>query len=214
MAYYQFSLPMDVSESYKFILSVCERTGCTIKRKVPQESIDIRPKFRMGKAPLPFVFYFGSSDNGTEVMVSSDTSTLAGALAAMNGNRPEAVWDLPDKEWSDLIENFKAEMPSFPLRSGKPTPVAAIPCDDGLAQESVSTGKNMSIGRAAVGGMLFGETGALIGGLSGTKKTTSQTKNIFSSTVLFRVLYSNGRVIERTVKKNSREYAELMARRV
>ena len=49
-------------------------------------------------------------------MVSSDNATLTGALAAMNGNKPEAVWDLPDKEWSDLIEDFRTALPSSRCR--------------------------------------------------------------------------------------------------
>ena len=84
--------------------------------------------------------------------------------------------------------------------------------DDGMGQESISRGKNVSLGRAAVGGLMFGGAGAVVGGFSGIKKATSQSRNIFSATVLFRVLYSNGRLIERTVKKNSREFAELMAK--
>lgn len=211
MAYYQFSLPMNTGESYQLIKTVCEKS-CIVKQECPHESIEVRTKFRMGQGSLPFVFYLRELEEGTEVMVSSDNATFTGVLVAMNGNKPESVWDLPDKEWSGLIKDFLKEYPAFPLQAGKPIPVAAEPCDDGVGQESVSRGKNISLSRAAVGGMLFGSAGAVVGGLSGTKKTISQTRNIFSATVLFRVLYSNGRLIERTVKKNSREYAELMAK--
>lgn len=213
MAYYQFSLPMNVRDSFDFVFSVCERAGCTFKWIVPDESIDLRPKVRW-RTPLQFILYFAPLDDGTEITVSTHDKTVVGALESMNKNKTEVIWDLSDKEWSDLIESFRAEMPSFPLKSGRPTPVAAIPYDDGLAQESVSAGKNISLGRAAAGGMLFGETGALVGGLSGTKQFKTQTRNVFSSTVLFQVIYSNGRVIDRVVKKNSREYAELMSKRI
>mgnify|MGYP000021426100 FL=1 len=134
MAYYQFSLPMTTSESYQIIKTVCERS-CTIKQDCPNESIEVRTRFRMGKGSLPFVFYLRELEDGTEIMVSSDNATLTGALAAMNGNKPESVWDLPDKEWSDLIEDFRKEYPAFPLQVGKPVPVAAEPCDDGMGQE-------------------------------------------------------------------------------
>lgn len=211
MAYYQFTLPLSGGETFALIKQVTEKS-CTIRQEVPGESIEVKTKFRMGKGSLPFVFYLRETGDGTEVMVSSDNGTLTGALAAMNGNKPESVWDLPDKEWSDLIEDFTAAYPGFPLRSGKPTAAAAMLCDDGMAQESVSRGKNLSLGRAAVGGALFGNTGAVLGGLSGTKQTRTQTRNVFAATVLFRVLYSNGRLIERSVKKASREYAELMAK--
>lgn len=211
MAYYQFSLPLNVSESYQLIKTVCEKS-CTVKQVCPNESIEVRTKFRVGKGSLPFAFYLRGSEGGTEVMVNSDNATLTGALVEMNRNKPESVWDLPDKEWSDLIEDFRKEYPDFPLQVGKPVPVAAEPCDDGIGQESINRGKTVSLGRAAVGGMMFGSGGAVVGGLSGTKRTVSQSRNVFSATALFRVLYSNGRLIERTVKKNSREFAELMAK--
>ena len=162
MAYYQFSLPMTASKSYQLIKTVCERS-CTIKQDCPNESIEVRTRFRMGKGSLPFVFYLRELEDGTEIMVSSDNATLTGALVAMNGNKPESVWDLPDKEWSDLIEDFRKEYPAFPLQDGKPVPVAAEPCDDGMGQESISRGKNVSLGRAAVGGLMFGSAGAVVG---------------------------------------------------
>nr|DAZ23223.1 MAG TPA: hypothetical protein [Caudoviricetes sp.] len=212
MAYYQFTLPMNTGDTYSLVKTVCEKS-CTIKSECPSESIEVKTKFRMGKGSLPFVFYLRELEDGTEVTVCSDNGTLTGALAAMgNKNKEETIWDLPDKEWSDLIEDFTLTCPGFPLRSGKPVPVAAVPCDDGIAQESIGQNKPFSLGRAAVGGLAFGYPGALMGGMSGTKKTKTQTRNVFSSTILFRVLYSNGRVIERTVKKNSREYAELSAK--
>lgn len=212
MAYYQFTLPMNPSDTYSLVKTVCEKS-CIVKSECPPESIEIKTKFRMGKGSLPFVFYMRELEDGTEVTVCSDNGSLTGALAAIgNKNKEEAVWDLTDKEWSDLIENFAAAYPEFPLRSGKPTAVAALPCDDGIGQESINQNKPFSLGRAAIGGMAFGYPGALMGGMSGKKQTKTQTRSIFSSTVLFRVLYSNGRLIERTVKKNSREYAELSSK--
>lgn len=210
MAYYQFSLPLGISESYRLIKSVCEKS-CTIKQEVPDESIEVKTKFRMGKGSLPFVFYLAEQEDGTGVTVSSDNATLTGALVAMN-SKTEDIWDLPDKEWSDLIEDFHSAYPDFPLRSGKPTPVAAEQCDDGIGQEAVGKGKNISLGRAAVGGALFGGAGAVVGGMSGMKRNITRSRNVFNATMLFRVLYSNGRLIEKEVKKNSREYAELMAK--
>ena len=153
---------MTTSESYQLIKTVCERS-CTIKQDCPNESIEVRTRFRIGKGSLPFVFYLRELEDGTEIMVSSDNATLTGALVAMNGNKPESVWDLPDKEWSDLIEDFRKEYLAFPLQAGKPVPVAAEPCDDGMGQESISRGKNVSLGRAAVGGMMFGGAGAVVG---------------------------------------------------
>lgn len=212
MAYYQFSLPMTAGEAHSLVKSVCEKS-CTIKQDCPGESIEVKTKFRMGKGSLPFLFFFKEQEGQTEIIVSSDNATLTGALASM-GNKTETIWDLADKEWSDMIADFKSVYPEFPLRTGKPSVVKAVACDDGIAQESVSRGKNFSLGRAAVGGMLMGTPGVFAAGMSGVKQNKTQTRNVFSATVLFQVLYSNGRLIEKTVKKNSREYAELIAKSV
>lgn len=210
MAYYQFSLPMDVSEGYALVKQVCENMG-KIKQDIPNSTIEIRTKPIGLSSSLPFIFYMRTADDGCEVIVSYTAPKFVMTSKTESG---ETVWDVPDRVWSHIIDEFQNIYPSFPLRSGKPTVVYAEPCDDGMGQETVSRGNNFSLGKTAVGGALFGGTGALVGGLSGTKKSKAQTRSVFSPTALFRVLYSNGRVIERTVKKNSREYAELMARRV
>lgn len=210
MAYYQFSLPMSVSEGYTLVKQVCENMG-KIKQDIPNSTIEIRTKPIGLSSSLPFIFYMRAADDGCKVIVSYTAPKFVMTSKTDSG---ETVWDVPDRVWSHIIDEFQNIYPSFPLRSGKPTVVYAEHCDDGMGQETVSHGKNFSLGKAAVGGALFGGTGALVGGLSGTKKSKAQTRNVFSSAALFRVLYSNGRVIERTVKKNSREYAELMARRV
>lgn len=210
MAYYQFSLPMDVSEGYALVKQVCENMG-KIKQDIPNSTIEIRTKPIGLSSSLPFIFYMRAADDGCEVIVSYTAPKFVMTSKTESG---ETVWDVPDRVWSHIIDEFQSIYPSFPLRSGKPTVVYAEPCDDGMGKETVSRENNFSLGRAAIGGSFFGGTGALVGGFSGTKKSKAQTRNVFSSTALFRVLYSNGRVIERTVKKNSREYAELMARRV
>ena len=66
MAYYQFSLPMTTSESYQIIKTVCERS-CTIKQDCPNESIEVRTRFRMGKGSLTFVFYLRESDTSVQI---------------------------------------------------------------------------------------------------------------------------------------------------
>lgn len=210
MAYYQFSLPMTVDEAYSLVREICKKKG-TIKRDVPGVSIEIKTKSIGLSSSLPFSFFLKPGENETEVIVSYNPPKFVVTSKTEAG---ENVWDVPDRVWSHIIQAFCEAYPTFPLRSGKPVVVAAVPCDDGLAQEAVSCGKNVSLGRAAVGGALFGSAGAILGGLSGTKQNKTQTRKVFSTTALFRVLYSNGRVVERTVKKNSREYAELVARSI
>lgn len=200
MAIYQFTLNMPLRVSYDLLKQGCMQL-CTIKSDNPSVcSFEVATKWRLGKGSLPFVFTLQNKNDVTEVTVCSDDKTLTGALSMMGKNQ-ETIWDLADKEFSDLIDCFKMIIRDFPLTSGKPYVISAIPCDDGIGQESINRGKNVSLGRAAVGGALFGSTGAVLGGLSGSKINRTQTRNVFSQTALFKVLYSNGRILEREVKK-------------
>lgn len=115
MAYYQFSLPMTTSESYQLIKRVCEHS-CTVKQECPNESIEVRTKFRMGKGSLPFVFYLRELEDGTEIMVSSDNATLTGALVAMNGNKPESVWDCRTKNGVISLRISEKNIPPSPCK--------------------------------------------------------------------------------------------------
>lgn len=106
---------MTTSESYQLIKTVCERS-CTVKRECPNESIEVRTKFRMGKGSLPFVFYLRELEDGTEIMVSSDNATLTGALVAMNGNKPESVWDCRIKNGVISLRISEKNIPPSPCK--------------------------------------------------------------------------------------------------
>ncbi|MCH5197992.1 MAG: hypothetical protein J1E34_03700 [Oscillospiraceae bacterium] len=61
-----------------------------------------------------------------------------------------------------------------------------------------------------VGGALFGGTGAIVGGLSGTQHTYGKSREQFADTQLMRIIYNNGRIWEGRVEKNSSMYQEIM----
>lgn len=97
----------------------------------------------------------------------------------------------------------------IPVIPGKPYIVTTMQIGGGIEQKFTST-QNFSVGGAVVGGLLFGDLGAVIGGYSGTRR--GQTKSFLSNSAFFLICYSNGWIEEREVRKNSTLYAEVMAK--
>lgn len=61
-----------------------------------------------------------------------------------------------------------------------------------------------------LGGALFGDAGAIVGGMSGKQRTYGETRTQFSNSQLARVIYNNGRIWEGTIIKGSKLYNEIM----
>lgn len=97
----------------------------------------------------------------------------------------------------------------IPVIPGKPYIVTTMQIGGGIEQKFTST-QNFSVGGAVVGGLLFGDLGAVIGGYSGTRR--GQTRSFLSNSAFFLICYSNGWIEEREVRKNSTLYAEVMAK--
>ena len=117
-------------------------------------------------------------------------------------------------EWNAFIESLMKLYPDvdFGIRPGLPELVAIQFVDDGVEQVFVSTTKHSpSLGRAAIGGMLFGPAGAIIGASAGTSRTSGKSTTKFSDSLLARVRYSNGLLAEGALNRKSPQYHEIMA---
>lgn len=61
-----------------------------------------------------------------------------------------------------------------------------------------------------IGGAWFGSAGAIVGGMSGDQRTTSESHNVLSDRQIAKVIYNNGRLWEGVIKKGSKLYNEIM----
>lgn len=116
-------------------------------------------------------------------------------------------------DWNAFIESLMKLYPGFDfgIKPGLPELVAIQFVDDGIEQVFVSTTKNSpSLGGAALGGLLFGTAGAIIGASAGTSYTTGTSSSRFSGSLLARGRYSNGLLAEGMLDKNSPQYHEIM----
>jgi hypothetical protein len=209
MALYQFDVPLDAKAALNIVKSACEKT-CKIKKEslhsLECKTHTVRKHGSWGLPEDNVVFRFAVSDN------SDGTSTLVCVCPYTGGALyKEKSGDCPDKHFNRFLSALKALVQDLDVSPDEVEIIAAVRCDSGLSEVSTSTYKNVSIGRALVGGALFGDAGAVVGGLSGKKHSTTASHSTFSGQGLFRIYYSNGRLIEKAVLKNSSEYAELLA---
>lgn len=119
-------------------------------------------------------------------------------------------------DWWDLFLHTLFEM--YPkvdfgvsLANGDPVVAGVLNLSGDTKEVYYSkTSGGTSLGGFLIGGALFGDAGAIVGGLSGTQRTVTNSRTVYSSELLVRVIYSNGRLWEGTVLKGSRLYNEIM----
>ena len=116
------------------------------------------------------------------------------------------LWNVFVKELTHLYPDL-----SFEISCDEFQIVSAKILSDGIEQTfSSKSVTKPSIGGALLGGALFGDVGAIIGGSRTKTHTTGTSTSTFSSDVLVRVRYSNGFNLEGTISKKSSVYNSIL----
>lgn len=120
-----------------------------------------------------------------------------------------------DDWWDEFLISLFESNPGVnfgvSLANGSPVIAGVLNLQGDVRQVSVShTSGGTSLTGFLVGGALFGDAGAVVGGLSGRERTVTDSRTVFSNELLVRVIYSNGRLWEGTVKKGSKLYNEIL----
>lgn len=122
---------------------------------------------------------------------------------------------LRDKYWDTCLSALFEIAPNtdfgVSLANKNPYVVGLLYLGDDTKQVYLSRTKhNASITGFLLGGALFGDAGAIVGGMSGKERTVGHTYTEFSNTQLARLIYNNGRLWEGTITKDSKLYNEIM----
>lgn len=206
---YTFRTPWEKDETCKAITATVESMGGTIEttfqgyllakwRTQPYHSARHFTLF-----PPEFRFYVGDG----VVRAVTGTKDMQFFVMRFIGVRGVTA------DWNAFIESLVKLYPDvdFGIKPGLPELVAIQFVDNGIEEVFVSTTHNSpSLGGAALGGMLFGTAGAIIGASAGTSHTTGTTSMRFSDSVLAKGRYSNGLLAEGTLSKSSPQYHEIM----
>lgn len=194
-ATYCFVVPFSTLETLDIISSVLTTIG-DVKR-VDLEHGMLVGKLRISsKKKVPVVFYVERNHERCNVR------------ACFSSQACDDWWDLFLRA---LFEKHPDADFGVSLAKGNPM-IAGVLNLSGDTREvlySKTTG-GRSLGGFLVGGALFGDAGAIVGGLSGDKHTITNSRTVFSKELLVRLIFSNGRLWEGTVVKGSQLYNEIM----
>lgn len=202
---YQFMVKKDRANVFAAIVEAAKQGGKVKEQNEPGGSITFAAKMSATSFNSTFnVNIVGQEDGSTFVSVFTKGD---GGLFASNH---------ADKAWEKFLTPFLTVLgePVTELSSGKPYILRASYVGGNTTQVTNGISQGASIGRAVVGGALFGEAGAIVGGLSGNRRSKSASQEVFSDYGLFNVEFSNGRIREMKVKKKSKEYNEIMVKLV
>lgn len=191
---YQFTVPEKYDRVHSAILQAAEMCRCPVKA-VAGTGFTFKISPGSGYFRITFTVFFSEANGITTLRI-----VTSGA------DRKALHFRVYDRFLTALI---RTGLP-VPVVPGDPYIVTTLQIGGGTEQRSTSKSKP-SWGSAFVGGFLFGDVGALIGGL-GNASTRGTTKTVLSNSALFLICYSNGMIEEREVKKDTLLYTEVMAK--
>lgn len=198
---YQIRFPANVDSVMKTVQQVCAEYAKIKKVNAIEHTLTV--KFRAQGWAGPTKFQIILHGKGEETMMVAMGSPWASGWQ----DKPGDVYDIQfDPVVQKLAEIYRLSDIVTPA-----TLIEAQACGSDVEQITTAKGKDVSLGRAAIGGALFGGAGAVVGGLSGTKTSTTHSRQVFADKIPFRLFYSNGRIIEKMIWRDSTEYAKIMA---
>lgn len=192
---YCFIIPFGTQVALEMLKTVLQRAG-EVKNIDPLRGIVNGMIFTSAKDRRNIDFYVEKNDNSCKVR----------ACFRKMGN---------DDWWDLFLRSLFAAYPNVDfcveIANGKPVVVGVLDLQGDTKQVAFSTTRGgASLGGFLIGGALFGSAGAIVGGLSGKKRTATDIKTVYSKELLVRIIYSNGRLWEGVVYKGTSLYNEIM----
>lgn len=202
---YTFMSPFSTEVTVDMICKIMSEIG-KIREKDCRKGV-IKTKYNLNSfKKYKWDFFIEHSEKACKVrMVMGDD----GCLDIKN------VWRTRDGAWDSFLSRLFKMSPDtdfgVTLSEGSPYITGVLYLENDIEQVCIShTKRNTSITGFLLGGALFGDAGAIVGGMSGKQKTVGHTYTQFSKSQLARIIYNNGRLWEGTVVKGSELYNEIM----
>lgn len=191
---YQFTVPQDYGWVHNAIINATKICRCRVTTTSGRGfTFKMSPGF--GYFKIKFTVFFSTANGITTIRIMTSGADRK---------------DLHFRVYDKFLIALKRSGLYLPVIPGKPYIVTTIQLGGGIEQRFSIT-SSPSLGGALVGGFLFGDVGALIGGL-GYSSSKGRSRTVLSNSALFLLCYSNGMIEEREVKKTSRLYTEVMAK--
>lgn len=202
-ALYTFNSPVDQIRTCKIIKDVVASIGGIIKyeRGNTIEASWRSPKFKT-IFPSRFTFYVGANI----VRVTMSTGVWREIMYERLPGGTDEIWHM-------FVEELLNRYPSidFGLSLGTVVMSSVKFFGDGTEQVFTSNSRTKpSLGGALVGGLLFGSTGAILGGMHTRTFTSGKMTTRFAKTMLVTCRYTDGLVLDGEIYINSPVYNEII----
>ncbi|MGN1383253.1 MAG: hypothetical protein ACI4W2_10625 [Eubacterium sp.] len=191
---YQFTVEERYDRVHSAILYAAEMCNCSVSA-VSGTGFTFKMSPGSGCFKIKFIVFFSESNGITTVRITTSGT-----------DRKSFHFRVYDR----FLEALARAGLNIPVVHGDPYIITTMQIGGGTEQR-YSGKSSPSLGGALAGGILFGDVGAIIGGI-GNSAAKWRTKTVLSNSALFLICYSNGMIEEQEVMKGTRLYTEVMAK--
>lgn len=204
-----FVTPFDIRQSIDVIYSAFKRCG-DVKSVNPERGYIKAQLVESSLGKIIFETYITPIEDGTGCKVRIVIQSMWGSRQLMPPKTSDDVYDRLLRELFTIEPNVNF---GVSLANKAPYVIAVNQIGSNIAMQTDSIiEQTPNVGGMIIGDLLFGEAGAIVGGMSGTRRSTGVTREVFVQNRLASIIFNNGKVYEGEIRAGTVLYNEVMAK--
>lgn len=204
-----FVTPFDIRQSIDVIYSAFKRCG-DVKSVNPERGYIKAQLVESSLGKIIFETYITPIEDGNGCKVRIVIQSVWGSRQLLPSKTSDNVYDRFLRELFTIEPNVNF---GVSLANKAPYVIAVNQLGSNIAMQTDSIIEQIpNVGGMIIGDFLFGEAGAIVGGMSGTRRSTGVTREVFVQNRLASVIFNNGRVYEGEIRAGTPLYNEVMAK--
>lgn len=204
-----FVTPFDIRQSIDVIYSAFKRCG-DVKSVNPERGYIKAQLVESSLGRIIFETYITPIENGNGCKVRIVIQSVWGSRQLLPSKTSDNVYDRFLRELFTIEPNVNF---GVSLANKAPYVIAVNQLGSNIAMQTDSIIEQIpNVGGMIIGDFLFGEAGAIVGGMSGTRRSSGVTREVFVQNRLASVIFNNGRVYEGEIRAGTPLYNEVMAK--
>lgn len=204
-----FVTPFDIRQSIDVIYSAFKRCG-DVKSVNPERGYIKAQLVESSLGKIIFETYITPIEDGNGCKVRIVIQSVWGSRQLLPPKTSDNVYDRILRELFTIEPNVNF---GVSLANKAPYVIAVNQLGSNIAMQTDSIIEQIpNVGGMIIGDFLFGEAGAIVGGMSGTRRSSGVTREVFVQNRLASVIFNNGRVYEGEIRAGTPLYNEVMAK--
>lgn len=204
-----FVTPFDIRQSIDVIYSAFKRCG-DVKSVNPERGYIKAQLVESSLGKIIFETYITPMEDGDGCKVRIVIQSVWGSRQLLPPKTSYNVYDRFLRELFTIEPNVNF---GVSLANKAPYVIAVNQLGSNITMQTDSIIEQIpNVGGMIIGDFLFGEAGAIVGGMSGTRRSTGVTREVFVQNRLASVIFNNGKVYEGEIRTGTPLYNEVMAK--